>query len=68
MGSDGKPLKGKDGKQVYVPSGMQPPTSGVAGAGRAAEDEPGVKRWTETGSNGNIVEHAQVEPTAPAAD
>ncbi|MFE7245905.1 hypothetical protein [Streptomyces sp. NPDC057580] len=64
MDSDGNPLKGKDGNQVYVPSGIQPPVSGP----RVASDTPGVKRWTETDSNGNTIEHAEVEPTAPAAD
>jgi hypothetical protein len=64
IGSDGKPLIGKDGKQVYVPSGVQ---SSPSAPGRAATDRRGVKRWTETDSNGNTIEHVEVEPTAPAA-
>ncbi|MYX95145.1 hypothetical protein GT045_19125 [Streptomyces sp. SID486] len=64
MGSDGKPLKDRDGKQVYVPSGQQPSTPGL---GRAATDNPDAKRWTETDGKGHTIEHVEVEPTAPAA-
>ncbi|WP_339133097.1 hypothetical protein WJM95_29215 [Streptomyces sp. f51] len=64
MGSDGNPLKDKDGKQVYVPSGVQPPAPGL---GRRAADDPNAKRWTETDSEGHTIEHVDVAPTAPAA-
>jgi hypothetical protein len=64
MGSDGKPLKDENGKEVRVSSRMELPDKPPQDVSKQA---PGEKRWIETDENGNKIEHARVEPTVPAA-